>query len=54
MNQGISSRNRVHEHKTMKFDVVGERPVTNYIPTSGEQTKKSRNFASPQNTAHGF
>ena len=32
----------MHKHKTMKFDVVGERPVTNYIPKSGEQTKKSR------------
>ena len=32
----------MHKHMTMKFDVVGERPVTNYIPKSGEQTKKGR------------
>ena len=31
----------MHKHKTMKFDVVGERPVTNYFPKSAEETKKS-------------
>ena len=45
--------NLAHKHKTIKFDVVGERPAMEYIK-SAEQTKKSRKTASLQITAHIF
>ena len=47
--------NLVHENKTIKFDVVGERPTTMYkISKTAEHTKKSTKIASPQITAHVF
>ena len=49
-----SGGNLVHKHKTTKFDVVGERPASNSITKSTEQTKKSGKSASPQITSPCF
>ena len=40
----------MHKHTTIKFDVVGERPASNSISKSTEQTEKSGKSASPQIT----
>ena len=46
----------LHKHKTIKFDVVGERPATKYtsIPESAEKTKKKGKIEAPEITAHTF
>ena len=34
VNMSNPGENLVHKHKTIKFDVVGERPATKYIQIS--------------------
>lgn len=41
----------VHKHKTRTFDAVGERPHTQSISKSAQQTKKSRKLSWSQETA---
>ena len=48
-----SGENHVHKHKTIKFDLMGERPAK-ILPKSAQRTKKSRKTASPQIKTHVF
>ena len=45
--------NHVYKHKTIKFDLMGERPAK-IIPESAQQIKNSRKTASPQIKTHVF
>jgi len=45
--------NHGHKYKTIRFDLMGERPAK-IIPKSAQQTKKSRKTSSPQIKAHVF
>ena len=45
--------NHVYKHKTIKFDLMGERPAK-IIPKSAQQIKNSRKTASPQIKTHVF
>ena len=37
-------KNLLHKHKTLKFDVVGERPATKYIEISWTDEKEWKNY----------